>query len=404
MIPIWVGIILWIGAVGVLFYFVITRNRTLWATLLVLKVLCGVLLGYLYISRYPGGDTWGFHHDALVLNGQLDELLIYANQPRALWMSKLVSLVQNLVGYDYWTTSIWFSLIGFTGMYGVIYEATQLNRTYYIPALFSTMFIPSMVFWSSGVMKETLTIPAFFIFMILTIRCLLDRKLKLYQWLFWLISLLVLIFLKYYLLGLLGISLIPFGVNQILSKTTFHKTLFTLLGSLILVWVAYQVGPLLHPNFSVNHLFPNLVASHEMGLYGGENALYIYLNSLSPSAFSVLKNIPGAFIQSIIRPYLWEVHHDLQFIAAFESMVLIFICSWALFTWVKTKFAGFRYLHLSLFLLVILAGGLMAISNPNLGTLSRMRITYIPILFFMAAYQLMDYYGIDAKKLFHPDE
>ena len=143
---------------------------------LIIKVVAGITVGLVYKYYYVSGDTFAFYKEAvrlvniayqqpidyvkiLLINEIPDEfanLLALKFQPRAFFTAKLASIV-NLITYNnYWLTGIYFSFFSYLGMwYLANMLASKFKDTKYYSAI-SFLFFPSVVYWSSGVTKESL--------------------------------------------------------------------------------------------------------------------------------------------------------------------------------------------------------------------------------------------------------
>ena len=100
---------------------------------LFLKIGAGICLGLTYTHYYHGGDTFQYWHEgetlanyivenpysifSILLNSAdipvLADQLIFIEQPRALFFSKIVSVFYLLTGGNYWIAGTFFSLINF---------------------------------------------------------------------------------------------------------------------------------------------------------------------------------------------------------------------------------------------------------------------------------------------------
>jgi hypothetical protein len=108
---------------------------------------------------------------------------------------------------------------------------------------------------------------------------------------------------------------------------------------------------------------------------------------LSATIKSVIINLPWALVSGIFRPFIGEGQGMLGLAASIENLfVLILFIS---FLW-RFKIHSHRPISI-----LVLAGIsycvvlciFLALSTPNLGTLSRYRVGFLPFLIFMIAYR-----------------
>jgi hypothetical protein len=98
---------------------------------------------FLFTSRLPDAGVAG--------------QLTFLTQPRALVMAKAVSLLHLTTGSNYWLSGAWLSLFSFWGFWRLADLLTLVLPEHGNRAAVSFLFFPSVVFWTSGVLKETLS-------------------------------------------------------------------------------------------------------------------------------------------------------------------------------------------------------------------------------------------------------
>jgi hypothetical protein len=94
-------------------------------------------------------------------------------------------------------------------------------------------------------------------------------------------------------------------------------------------------------------------------------------------------NSPWAIIAGLFAPFFWESHSILSAIASVENLVLLILVISFLFS--KGQLKGSFIFPLFVYSIVLCV--LLAISTPNLGTLSRYRIGFLPFLIFALSYR-----------------
>lgn len=192
-----------------------------WVSLL-LHIASGIFIGLLYHYYYLAGDTLNYFQDALVLsklarvnfniylgflwNNSIHEELwktLYYHQPRALFFSKVVSVI-NLLSHDnYWISSLYFSFVSFFAAYKFASVLMRLFPQNKASIIFSIVLFPSCVLWSSGIVKESVALAA--VFYLCAIFLLLYKKLpvKWHEYILATIFIWLLYNIKYYYLAVL---------------------------------------------------------------------------------------------------------------------------------------------------------------------------------------------------------
>lgn len=202
-----------------------------WVSLL--AKLAGVMvLSWMYVNFYNGGDTWHYFHGAVRFNQEalssisnffklyvfnhyeLVDNFEYVNQPRAALMLKLVGIVNIFTGNNYWVTGMYFSLISFSGVW-VFAKWLKTHLKFGTIEMLLFLLWPSFVFWTSGVMKESVAISALLWAVFCYIRVVEEKR----DWIsiaFMGISLIFLFSIKYYYAAVL----IPIlATHFVVSKT-----------------------------------------------------------------------------------------------------------------------------------------------------------------------------------------
>jgi len=150
-----------------------TSLKSFYLPALILKLIAGVILGLIYFEYYNGGDT--VHYDLYAK--QMAELAYdspgnyitsffvpdtgegqFLGETRSQLLINLISLFYLLTGSSYWITSLYFSFIGFTAMWWIANLIADKFPGFRKNSAIAFLFVPSVVFWSSGITKESLLI------------------------------------------------------------------------------------------------------------------------------------------------------------------------------------------------------------------------------------------------------
>src|SRR5690606_38270211 len=156
------------------------------------RILGGLAVGYFYIIYHGAGDPVVFSRDATFLAGVAREdparcvqflwsgtlLEGLANQQlRSVFMVKVLSVVYLLTSNSFWIASIFLSFFSFVAAWFLVRViATRWQVS--VPAIIAFLFWPSIVVWSSGVLKEAIATPCLFIM----VACLLKIRDNPRQW------------------------------------------------------------------------------------------------------------------------------------------------------------------------------------------------------------------------------
>jgi len=365
---------------------------------LLFKLLSGIALGLLYTYYYNGGDTFNYFNDGVKLaNLAREDVTSYVRflwsgdesfsiwrdltykQPRAMFLSKITSIFCILSANSYWVSSLWFSLISFYGAWKLARKALVLTSDSRFAVALAFLFFPSVVFWTSGLIKESLAMAALFFLCFVFLQIWTKEKIRLLDWVLTVIAVWVLWNLKYYYLGLF----LPIVITALMVRWIFSRiTTKSLIGKVFL-WCIIFIAPLLlisslHPNFYPQRFLQVVVSSyHEFHTISGPGDV-IHYGTMEPTIAGIMKNVPLAIVSGLYRPAFTEVTTGLQILSATENLLLILLTIAALTRAKESLKSKHRLLIFSLLVYVLVLCIFLALSTPNFGTLSRFRVGFLP--------------------------
>jgi len=360
---------------------------------LIIKILAGVGLGLLYKYHYRGGDTFQYFkeaatfanffmdHPADVFNiyfhtakiSDLSDLIIYSDEPRALFFSKIVSIFYLLTGGNYWILSAFFSLICFLGIYLFV---TEVNRHFSIKKrapYIAFYFLPSFVFWTSGLLKESIAMFALTIAVTITLKFIRTKDyLQFTHWIYLIVSLWLLWQLKYYYAAIAIPLLSSLLIYYLFEK---NKKLRAVIVSLALILGVFLISNL-HYNLNFSRI-PAIIYENYQRVANSDVEGTIRYNKFDGSIYGYLVNIPIALFSGLFRPMVGETSNLLQLIVALENLAILIVL---VIAFVRARFRVSLkdpYVIITMGYVFSLAT-LLAFAMPNFGTLSRYKIGYWP--------------------------
>src|SRR5690606_10878610 len=132
---------------------------------------------------------------------QLHTLELNYTMPRALFLSKTASVFSLLTNHNYWMISIYFSFLSFLGSWFLISVLRKIYSDISAPVV-AFLFFPSIVFWTSGLIKESLAMACLFFLTAVFLKLYQYIRLSWWQWVLIPFSLWMLWNLKYYYLAI----------------------------------------------------------------------------------------------------------------------------------------------------------------------------------------------------------
>ena len=368
---------------------------------LALKLTAGIALGLVYKYHYIAGDTFGFFEDAtkltelfwstpgtyvnfLIADDESDHVygLLLNTQSRSLFLVKIVSLVAICTRDNYWVTSLYFSLVSFWAGFLLFQKVSTVFPATKLAAAIAFLFFPSVVFWSSGIIKESLALTGLFVLVRVYITLLTNSKLSWWEYLLTPIATIIVWNLKYYWIAVF----IPVGITTLLIHVITLRTKLRS-STRVLIWVATFLVvcfgvTLVHPNFYPENFLQVLMENYNqfIRISPQENVVHY---QLEPTWASVIHNSPLALMSGFFRPFFWETHNPLQLVVSMENLFLFVLFLVALLKWRSIIESPQRLLIFSSVIYVVILCIFLALSTPNFGTLARYKIGFQPFLVFM---------------------
>ena len=274
--------------------------------------------------------------------------------------------------------------------------AIRLFKTFYYfyPAYkreiaLATLFLPSVGFWSSGLLKDTICFGAvgFFLYGIFT---LFIRKKKIFISLAWItISVYLLYTIKTYifLVLVLALSIWIFAETNRLIKDKTLRQIFAFMTFLIGLGAGYFMLQYFTSQETLRqYQLDNILSSAEFqrknyGLLASQQTSYYTINASNPVSL-VLNSIGATFF----RPFPWEIRSAAAIFSALEALGFLILTVNLFFKKglrrpFREIFRDPRLLMCFIFSIVFAVG--VGASTANFGTLSRYKIPCEPFYVIM---------------------
>lgn len=394
-----------------------TENPFVFWGALAFKMMMGAALGLVYLYYYSANDTWLFFKDATILANQAhndfggylqflwssnDGVDIWSElsntQERSLFLVKIISLFTFITGNNYWISALYFSLISFFAswnLFKVISMHFPQGRT---PAAIAFLFFPSIVFWSSGLVKETLALAGIYFLTALFVKLtqipfegrgngLLQafRRLTWWEWLLAILSFYVAWNLKYYWTALFMAVVTSSVLFYFLQKRILILNRFKIISWLLIFILLSGIVSLSHPNFYLSRVLQVLITNHNDFVAISKDSGLIHYYNFTANWSSILINSPWALVSGLFRPFAWEATGVSSWLAAIENLFLLVFAVALSFR--RKPESGNTLLLVSALFYIILLCVFLALSTPNLGTLSRYRVGFLPFFVFVITYR-----------------
>jgi hypothetical protein len=385
---------------------------------LLLKMIGSIAFCLVYVLYYNGGDTNAYHEAAVslkklsyyhtdiffkILTGNYTWEYIgyfdyrtgypqYWKDPQAFMVVRLTSIIEFISFNSYITTSVILSALSFSG----IWKLYKLFCEYY-PQLtekftYTTIFIPSLLFWGSGILKDTFTLTGACWFTFHLHKAFVKRESTYKNALIALIAgYLVLKIKPYIVLSLVPGVLLWFAftklknVNNSLARFVFGPILFSIVLGFFLILFSSIKGDL--GAYSSVESILNKASVTQKDLkqeYNKGNAFDI--GEFEPTISGVLSKFPIAVFSGIFRPTLIDAKNIVMLISAIENTLVLLGFLYVLFSAGIFKFYKIVSENPVIFfsiLYAIIFGFAVGLSTSNFGALVRYKIPSTP--FFLSS-------------------
>lgn len=368
-----------------------------WAALL-LRLAGGLAIGLLYKYYYfTSGDTFVFFNDAaklaelcyhhpseyfqFILTGNTP-IDIVTTEPRSVFFVAILSVVNVVTYNNYWVSSLWFSLFAFWCSYRLVVKLDEIFPGSKVASRIALLFVPSVVFWSSGIIKESLAFGAIAILVVHFLTMMRSRRLKWTGFLALGFYTYLLLSLKYYW----GAVLIQSIVTSLIVHWTFARKKrngWVIAGAWILVFAVLSViASFTHPNFYMERFLSVIVDNHDTFVRISDPGNIIEFNNLSADWGSILLNSPWALWSGLFRPMIFEASSMIGVSAALENLFFLVLVFWKL-RYFRMPLDENRLIAMSAVVYIVVLCIFLALSTPNFGTLSRYRIGFLPFFILL---------------------
>jgi len=374
---------------------------------LIVKVFLGTMLAMVYTYYYPDrlkADVFKYFDDSKIMFNALFEKpldffqMLFGVKNNSAYFDHYYTLMNNwyrqyesniyndshiiirfnaivrLFSFGYFSVHTVFmsfiALAGQTALYKFFRKKVALKAFWIFIAVF---LIPSVIFWSSGVLKEGLLFFGLGFFIYFSDK--LSSRFSLLSLLCITFSLILLAYLKFYILA----SLFPLLLTYFWCIKTGDRKIYLKYG--ITIFSMIIIG------FNFQHFFPDynllkIMVNKQNDFYylalDQNSGSLFFAEKLKPDFFSILRNVPKALLNVLIMPHLFMKQSVLSLFSAFENLLLILLFLITLFNFkVRGRINSF---FLFCLFFTIFTFVLIGLTTPVYGAIVRYKIPALPFL------------------------
>jgi hypothetical protein len=378
---------------------------------LTLKLIGAIALGLVYTFYYGGGDTSSYFYQSQVITSGFNESFsvgwklmmaktdydaeIASYIPRFIWYGDapeyLVSRIAAAIGLfcnsTYSAIAVVMGFMSFTGMWALYITFIKIRPQVYKELAWSVFYIPSLFFWGSGILKDTICLGALGWLMYAFYRGLIQKQALLQSLIIGGISVFLLFRIKVYILlcFLPAAMLWIFNENNARIKNKviriLAKPLFFTIGAAVAFYAATNLTK--GEEYDVENIAEHSKATAD-ALYktsvSQEGSAY-RLGELDGTAMGMVKLAPQAIATSLFRPFIWEVRNPVMLLASLEGAFMLFFTLQILRKTGVARVFTIVSITPSLtlcFVFSLVFAASVGITSNNFGTLVRYKIPMIP--------------------------
>ena len=398
---------------------------------LFVKLVGALAVGFIYQFYYGGGDTFTYFHlgsvhiwDAFIDSPLKAMKLIFGTNEytgdtfeysskiytfldmHSYFVVRIAGLLGILTFNTYSSIAVLFGALSFTGIWAMYIGLNSIYKDMHWPFAIAVLFIPSVFFWGSGLLKDTLTLGALGWLTYGAIHIFLLKKRIVSSVIVLVISGYILYVVKIYILLCL-IPAIILWVMQNYTKSIKQLLVRIIIWPLSIIFVfvlGYYTITILGETshrYSIDKFAYTAESTAKWNYYvsqrdGGSGYT---LGDYDYSSTGLIKKFPSAVWVALYRPYLWESGNVVMLLSGLENFFILLL---TLYTVYKVGIRGvistvFNEPYV-FFCLIFCVGFAFAVgvSTYNFGSLVRYKIPLIP--YFITALLIIRYHKNRLRK------
>lgn len=391
-----------------------------------LKIFGAIFLGLIYQYYYKGGDTLNYWHQSTVINSSFNESIVtwlkmitsnadyydvdvYQYTSQLIWYGGdspeyIVSVIGAVLGVFTMTTylpmSVLFSALSFIGVWKMYIVFTKLYPRLTKQMSYAILFIPSVIFWGSGFMKDTITLSCLGWVIHFVYKIFYLNKRIVFNTFFALLLLYIVFVIKTYILVaflpallLWCVGLLSYRIKdtRLIIFTRYFLYAVSIVG---LVVVGGKVQTELFGEYNVESLgYKSFVTRDYLYRVSMEQDGSGYtLGDMDPTLLGMLEKAPAGINVTLFRPYPWEARKPIVMISAAESLFYLIFTILVVFRnnpiRVVQRILSDETLQFCIIFTLVFAFA-VGISTSNFGSLVRYKIPCLP---FYTAFLIILFY------------
>lgn len=409
-----------------------STNKKYFIPGLTVKIIGAIAVGLIYQFYYGGGDTFTYFNlgskyiwEAFNDSPDLAIKLIFAGadyQPETFYYASKIYTYGDLSSYfvvrvagifdiftfhTYSATAVLFATVSFGGLWALFYVFYQQYPRLHFGLAIAVLFVPSVFFWGSGILKDTITIGALGWATYGVYNIFIAHRRIVLSTLILLLALYSIYTIKIYIL----LCFVPAAILWIfyLRMKKVRNAVIKIMVAPLVLGLAGVLGYYSMLKIGESNTKYNLDSISETAQVTAEWLHYVgqiqggsvyNLGDFDYSPIGMFRKFPSAVWVTLYRPHLWEVNNIVMLFSGLESFVLLLF---TLFVIYKTgiiksfKIIPSKAILIFCFLFAIVFAFAVGITTYNFGTLVRYKIPVFP--FFVSGLVILLSYAKRERKI-----
>lgn len=322
---------------------------------------------------------------------QYTDHLAYSDTPEEWFMVKLISPITNLSFHSYLVLNLFLSLFSFFGSWNLFKVFKDLFNGKKTLSFIIAFCIPTVLFWGSGLMKDTLTL-AFLNYIIYILYNLFVKKnFKVV----YIIGLVISFWIIYNLKSYIILAFLPsvFYLIYHTYKSRVESKVVKIIMVPFLIAIIAGAG-----YYSINTLSESNEKYNAESLKWKAKGFHTWHTTLGGSSYDLgeieytaagaAKKIPASLNVTFFRPYPWEAKSIVVVLTSVESMVifLFFIYILIRYNFKIISIMRTEYFLRSLIPFIIIFGYVVGFTSYNFGALARYKMPIMSLFIVLMIY------------------
>ena len=399
---------------------------------LTLKLIGALAVGIIYQFYYGGGDTFTYFHlgsryiyEAFKDSPIIALKLIFAGKEyvgdtfqyaskiytygdlSSYFVVRMAGAFDILTFHTYSATAVLFATMSFSGLWALFHVLYLMYPKQHLGMALAVLFVPSVFFWGSGILKDTITLGALGWATYCIYYIFIARRKVIFSSILLLVSLYTIFTIKIYIMlcflpaAILWVFYFRFGQLKNVVVKIMVAPLTIVLGIILGYYSIIKIGEN-NPRYNIEEITETAKVTaewiHYVSQRDGGSAYSLGDFDYSPAGM-VRKFIPAVWV-TLYRPHLWEANSIVMLLSALEAFALLLFSIYVLYK--VGLISSFRHIGSNPFLIFCFVFSIffafaVGLTTYNFGSLVRYKIPFYPF-FVSALFILLSYSKRERKR------